>query len=81
MAEAARQMERGDRQGALELYRQALELAQADPSLRSLAREIELTVQDVEKRIAVQAPRPQPAFEIPAPPSVSPLSLWERSRS
>jgi hypothetical protein len=65
-------------EGALELYRQALELAGADPSLRSLAREIELTVQDVEKRVAAQASRPQPAVEIPAPPSVSPLSLGER---
>jgi hypothetical protein len=62
MAEAARQMEKGDRQGALKTYRQALELAQADPSLRSLAHEIELTVQDVEKRVAAQASRPQPAI-------------------
>jgi hypothetical protein len=51
----------------LELYRQALELAGADPSLRSLAREIELTVQDVEKRIAAQPSRPQPAIP-PLPP-------------
>jgi hypothetical protein len=69
--------DKGNLEGALELYRQALELAGADPSLRSLAREIELTVQDVEKRVAAQAPRPQPAVEIPAPPSVSPLSLGE----
>jgi hypothetical protein len=76
--QAARRMEdKGNLEGALELYRQALELAGADPSLRSLAREIELTVQDVEKRVAAQASRPQPAVEIPAPPSVSPLSLGE----
>jgi NhaP-type Na+/H+ or K+/H+ antiporter len=76
--QAARRMEdKGNLENALELYRQALELAQADPSLRSLAREIELTVQDVEKRVAAQASRPQPAVEIPAPPSVSPLSLGE----
>jgi hypothetical protein len=76
--QAARRMEdKGNLEGALELYRQALELAGADPSLRSLAREIELTVQDVEKRVAAQVSRPQPAVEIPAPPSVSPLSLGE----
>jgi hypothetical protein len=78
LMQAARRMEdKGNLEGALELYRQALELAGADPSLRSLAREIELTVQDVEKRVAAQASRPQPAVEIPAPPSVSPLSLGE----
>jgi len=66
--QAARRMEnKGDLDSALKLYRQALELAGADPSLRSLAREIELTVQDVEKRVAAQAPRPQPA--IPPLPS------------
>jgi hypothetical protein len=76
--QAARRMEdRGNLEGALETYRQALELARADPSLRSLAREIELTVQDVEKRVAAQPSRLQPAVEIPAPPSVSPLSLGE----
>jgi len=49
--QAARRMEdKGNLEGALELYRQALELAQADPSLRSLAREIELTIQDVQTR-------------------------------
>jgi len=78
LMQAARRMEdKGNLESALELYRQALELAGADPSLRSLAREIELTVQDVEKRVAAQASRPQPAVEIPAPPSVSPLSLGE----
>jgi hypothetical protein len=61
--QAARRMEdKHDLDSALKLYRQALELAQADPSLRSLAREIELTVQDVEKRVAAQASRPQPAI-------------------
>jgi hypothetical protein len=61
--QAARRMEdKGNLEGALELYRQALELAQSDPSLRSLAREIELIVQDVEKRIAAQPSRPQPAI-------------------
>jgi len=49
--QAARRMEdKGNLEGALETYRQALELAQADPSLRSLAREIELTIQDVQTR-------------------------------
>jgi hypothetical protein len=63
LMQAARRMEdKGNLEGALELYRQALELAGADPSLRSLAREIELTVQDVEKRVAAQASRPQPAI-------------------
>jgi formylglycine-generating enzyme required for sulfatase activity len=61
--QAARRMEdKHDLDSALKLYRQALELAQADPSLRSLAREIELTVQDVEKRVAAQSSRPQPAI-------------------
>jgi hypothetical protein len=63
LMQAARRMEdKGNLENALELYRQALELAQADPSLRSLAREIELTVQDVEKRVAAQPSRPQPAI-------------------
>jgi rubrerythrin len=49
--QAARRMEdKGNLENALELYRQALELARADPSLRSLAREIELSIQDVQKR-------------------------------
>jgi hypothetical protein len=62
LIQAARRMEdKGNLENALELYRQALELAQSDPSLRSLAREIELTVQDVEKRVAAQASRLQPA--------------------
>jgi WD40 repeat protein len=61
--QAARRMEdKGKLENALELYSQALELARADSSLRSLAREIELTVQDVEKRIAAQPSRPQPAI-------------------
>jgi hypothetical protein len=52
----------------LELYHQALELAQADPSLRSLAREIELTVQDVEKRAAydTQVLKPRRTSPLPA---------------
>jgi len=82
--QAARRMEdRGNLENALELYRQALELAQSDPSLRSLAREIELTVQDVEKRIAAQARRPQPAIpplpveERPGVSAVSPLPTGE----
>jgi hypothetical protein len=59
LMQAARRMEdKGNLEGALELYRQALELAQADPSLRSLAREIELTLQDVEKRARSILPRP-----------------------
>jgi WD40 repeat protein len=62
MQVARRFEEQNNYQAALEAYRQALELAQADPSLRSLAHEIELTVQDVEKRIAAQASRPQPAI-------------------
>jgi len=80
LMQAARRMEdKGNLEGALELYRQALELAQADPSLRSLAREIELTVQDVEKRVAAQPSRPQPAIsprpveEGPGGRAISPL--------
>jgi len=76
--QAARRLEEQNKlESALEVYRQALELAQADPSLRSLAREIELTVQDVEKRIAAQASRPQPAVETFAAPSISPLLAGE----
>jgi hypothetical protein len=68
LMQAARRLEEQNKpESALELYRQALELAQADPSLRSLAREIELTVQDVEKRVAAQPSRPQPAIS-PLPP-------------
>jgi hypothetical protein len=82
--QAARRMEdKHDLDSALKLYRQALELAQADPSLRSLAREIELTVQDVEKRVAAQASRPQPAIsprpagEGPGVRSIPPLPVGE----
>jgi hypothetical protein len=82
--QAARRMEdKGNLENALELYRQALELAGADPSLRSLAREIELTVQDVEKRMAAQASPLQPAIsprpveEGPGGRVISPLSLGE----
>jgi hypothetical protein len=86
--QAARRMEdKRNLEGALELYRQALELAQADPSLRSLAREIELTVQDVEKRAAydtqVLKPRrtsPLPAGEGPGVRS-SPLPATTRIRA
>jgi hypothetical protein len=57
--QAARRMEdKGNLEGALELYRQALELAQAEPSLRSLAREIELTIQNVQVRAHPISPRP-----------------------
>jgi hypothetical protein len=84
LMQAARRMEdKGNLDSALELYRQALELAQADPSLRSLAREIELTVQDVEKRMAAQASPLQPAIsprpveEGPGGRVISPLSLGE----
>ncbi len=63
LMQAARRLEEQNKlESALEVYRQALELAQSDPSLRSLAREIELTVQDVEKRVAAQPSRPQPAI-------------------
>jgi hypothetical protein len=78
----------------LELYRQALELAQADPSLRSLAREIELTVQDVEKRAAydtqvlkpirtVTPASPLLAGEGPGVRAISPLppGEWEGVRA
>jgi Serine/threonine protein kinase len=83
MQVARRFEEQNNYQAALEAYRQALELARADPSLRSLAREIELTVQDVEKRIAAQARRPQPAIpplpveEGPGVSAVSPLPPGE----
>jgi hypothetical protein len=79
MQVARRFEEQHNYQAALEAYRQALELAQADPSLRSLAREIELTIQDVEKRAAcvAQASSLRPSAETPAPPSISPLPLGE----
>jgi hypothetical protein len=49
--QTARRLEKqGNWAGALETYRQALDLAQADPSLRSLAQEIEPAIQDVQKR-------------------------------
>jgi formylglycine-generating enzyme required for sulfatase activity len=80
LMQAARRLEeQNELKSALEVYRQALELAQAYPSLRSLAREIELTVQDVEKRIMAQASRPQPAIsprpveEGPGGRGISPL--------
>jgi len=57
MQVARRFEEQNNYQAALEAYRQALELAQADPSLRSLAREIELTVQDVQARARPISPR------------------------
>jgi hypothetical protein len=90
--QAARRMEdKRNLEGALELYRQALELAQADPSLRSLAREIELTVQDVEKRAAydtqvlkpihtVTPASPLLAGEGPGVRAISPLPPGERVR-
>ena len=84
LMQAARRMEdKGNLEGALELYRQALELAGADLSLRSLAREIELTVQDVEKRMAAQASplqpaiSPRPAGEGPGVRSIPPLPVGE----
>jgi hypothetical protein len=56
--QAARRMEeQRDLESALKLYRQALGLAQGDPALRSLAREIELTVQDVQARARPISPR------------------------
>jgi len=84
LMQAARRLEEQNKlESALEVYRQALELAQADPSLRSLAREIELTVQDVEKRVAAQPSRPQPAIsprpvkEGPGSRVISPLPPGE----
>ena len=67
--QAARRMEeRSNLDGALELYRQALELAQGDPALGSMAREVELTLQEVEsKRRAVQPP-PAPVGPVAAVP-------------
>jgi len=54
--QAARRMEeKGNLENALELYRQAWELASADPSLHSLAREIELVVRELEQRAAYVA--------------------------
>jgi hypothetical protein len=51
LMQAARRMEdKGGPESALELYRQALGLAQAHPSLRSLAREIERIIQDAKKQ-------------------------------
>jgi hypothetical protein len=54
--QAGRRMEeKGNLEGALELYRQALEVAQGDPTLRSLVKEIELTIQDVQERARAKA--------------------------
>jgi hypothetical protein len=80
LMQAARRMEdKHDLDSALKLYRQALELAQADPSLRSLAREIELTVQDVEKRAAYDTQVLKPRRTSPLPvgegPEVRPSPL------
>jgi tetratricopeptide (TPR) repeat protein len=58
MQVARRFEEQHNYQAALEAYRQALELARADPSLRSLAREIEATIQEVEKRASFLATLP-----------------------
>lgn len=80
--QAARRMEeRSNLDGALELYRQALELAQGDPALGSMAREVELTLQEVEsKRRAVQPP-PAPVGPVAAVPisaeAAPPLPLGE----
>jgi WD40 repeat protein len=75
LMQAARRMEdKGNLENALELYRQALELAGADPALRSLAREIELILQDVEKRAAAKPFIPQPPL---SPLPVFPLPLGE----
>jgi Tol biopolymer transport system component len=57
MQAAWRLEEQNKLESALEVYRQALELAGADPSLRSLAREIELTIQDVQARARPISPR------------------------
>jgi hypothetical protein len=72
--QAARRMEdKDDLENALKLYRQALELAQADSALRSLAHEIELTVQDVGKRMEAKPPSPRPPVKTPASPvAISP---------
>ena len=75
LMQAARRLEEQNKlESALEVYRQALELAQADPSLRSLAREIELTVQDVEKRAAYDTQLLKPRRTTP---STSPLPMGE----
>ncbi|MGQ9573604.1 MAG: hypothetical protein ACUVV3_10570, partial [Dehalococcoidia bacterium] len=67
--QAARRMEeRGNLDGALELYRQALELAQSDPALGSMAREIELTIQEVERQRRAAAVPVRPV--VPAAPEV-----------
>jgi len=70
MQAAAYQEEQRDLESALKLYRQALGLAQGDPALRSLAREIELTIADVERRLrAAQTFAGPPMVTPPAPVS------------
>jgi len=70
--QAARRMEeRGNLNGAWELYRQAQELAAANSALRSLAHEIALTLQDLEVRRRGMTQETPPQFvpkqsEIPA---------------
>ena len=61
MQAAQRMEDKGNLEGALELYRQALELASADPALYSLRREIELTIQDLEIRVPL--PSQPPTFD------------------
>jgi hypothetical protein len=71
--------EQGKLESALEIYRQAQELAAADPSLRSLTHEIDLTIRDVEKRGVAQTAGLRPPTETPASfvSTFSPLTLGE----
>jgi DNA-binding beta-propeller fold protein YncE len=80
--QAARRMEeQRDLESALKLYRQALGLAQGDPTLRSLAREIELTIADVERRLrAAQTFAGPPTVAPPAPPPTPAHEAAPRTR-
>ncbi len=54
--QAARRMEeKNDLRSAQALYQQALELAQSDPTLRGMAQEIELVLQEVQTRLSAEA--------------------------
>jgi hypothetical protein len=77
MQVAAYQEERHDLETALKLYQQALALARSEPALASLAREIELTIEHVARRLRVAPPAGQPAAA-PATAAPSPQSGGRR---
>jgi len=77
---AHRLEEQGNWAGALETYRQALELAQADPSLFSSAQEIKRAIQDVQRRYeqAQQETEPHGQPKDKAVPEKISQDIWRR---